>query len=159
MPFDVFSPGDLLSSRKLNDRLYTTIIKQSTQRITGTVRVNDTDLYASLDTNSVYEIRAVILNSGSASADINVSWRGAVTGMRLGLGRGESANNAGVIAPDSWSSTVRYRVGSRAPIFEHGYVVVGSQPTTFQLSWAQWFSNATPTTVYQNSYLSYRKIA
>lgn len=159
--------GQIITVAGLTEGLPTTIHKTTAQTVTNsTALVDDTQLAAEVDANSVYVVTLVLMVDGPTAGDIRVSWStpaGALTGSRLVVGAAVGTSSADATqvraTRHNWPTEVGYGVETLdARISERCVLTTGATAGTLQLRWAQQTANATPTRVITGSYMTIRKV-
>lgn len=142
-------------------------VKTADETRTATITVaDDGHLYASLDANSTYRFRAMLLFDGPEAADASITFT-APTGATGGWS--PIAGTLGTTTPDGSASVkmAARQFGSNSDIgvmassatlagliaLPHGLVATGPTPGTLRLRWAQQTSNATAVTLKAGSTL------
>ncbi|WP_051844049.1 hypothetical protein [Streptomyces sp. NRRL S-813] len=148
-------------------------VKTADESRTATTTVaDDQHLFASLEANSVYRFRAMLLYDGPETADATITFT-APTGASGGWS--PVAGTLGTTVPDG-SAQIKMaarQFGSTSDVgvmassatlaglmvLPHGVVVTGATPGQLRLRWAQQTSNASPVTLKAGSTLEVVKVS
>ena len=143
---------------------WTTVFKTADTSRTTTVKSADPNLTFSLEANSQYLIRGLILYTGGGTADLSVQFTGPASPDRVMVRLSyflASAQTTQVNVRQTAFSTAQTLDASSSgdsEIYVEAYVDTGANAGTFALSWAT-ASGAGTTTVKAGSYLEYLKTA
>lgn len=159
----VFNP----SSEPVPD--YRLIVKSADQDVTAsTSLVNDDELSAVVEPNTIYRVILVLHAGGHTSGDIKIAWTtpsGSDTGGRWVQGPGQDATLGSGSATmqtvaANWTTERNYGTSEsfNISIIEHGLLTTGDSTGFLQVRWAQRVSNATATTVRQRSNLWVQRV-
>ena len=143
---------------------WTTVFKTADTNRTTTVKSADPNLTFSLEANSQYLIRGLILYTGGGTADLSVQFTGPPSPDRVMVRLSyflASAQTTQVNVRQTAFSTAQTLDASSSgdsEVYVEAYVDTGANAGTFALSWAT-ASGAGTTTVKAGSYLEYLKTA
>ena len=164
MPVHVFNVGDVLAAADVNNWLAPIAgVKSANQVINSTTTfVNDADMRFAVAANSLYEFHVYLRYSTPNGAD----WKSSFTvpaGASAHFSRyGLNASGTFVGGDDfTDASTVTSQglgAGTQQSANFFGWVVTAGTAGNLIFQWAQNTSNAGNTTLYQNSYLTGRRI-
>jgi hypothetical protein len=132
--------------------------KSANESVTrSTVLQEDNNLKLSLEANKTYIIDGVIMaSSTSATPDLKIAFF-APSGAIVTIGYTNDQNEA-ILSSGATSTRIELPANTPTSVHIHGTVKTSGSNGDFQLKWAQFASNAAPTTVMEGSYLRAEEI-
>ncbi|MEV6181359.1 hypothetical protein [Streptomyces sp. NPDC052015] len=179
--YPALAGGQRITATLLRSMLPQTVRKTAdTQRTATTAIVADDHLILPVEANAVYTAEGWIKYSGAAAADLGIQWTvpsGAVGEWSAhGVGTTVIGSNTTptllVDTQDARGYMIRTEpnelgvartygcisASATLTLFMYGTIRMGSTAGNFSIDWAQSSSNATPTTLYTDSWLRVQRI-
>lgn len=164
MPVKVWNVGDVLTAADMNTWVVPLAgVKSANQSInSSTTFVNDADMRFAVAANSLYEFHVFLRYASPTGADWKSSFSvpaGAVAHIaRYGLDLSGNFKGGDDFADSSTITSQGQGSGTPQVANFFGWVATAGTAGNLIFQWAQNTGNAISTTLYQNSYLSGRRI-
>ncbi|WP_327073442.1 hypothetical protein OG196_16220 [Kitasatospora purpeofusca] len=169
MPYPVWLAGQRITAARLAAMLPAVAVKTAFQQVaSSTTLVNDTHLVLPLEAGATYLLDGGIYYDGEYSAgDLRADWsvpsgtamRWAINGPAPGGGAAFASNSS---VPGTHLEAGTYGLGgvnALTSLHPTGHITTTTDAGNLQFRWAQRTSHATPTTLYQPSWIRLRRIA